>query len=253
MLRDRIVCGVRSKNLQKQLLAKRELSLQDAEALAVAAETAEADAQKMSRESGPSEVHTLKGQQRMPPATRTSLHSPVGCERCGNANHSSNNCKWQKAKCFQCGKQGHSARKCRNPKSAKGQNNQLQAVESLDEDDDSLTTQIWNLITLKERKLVPPVRRTFTWGGIDLVMEIDTGSPVCVITREMYERHRKTWPRLQKPQVKLGCYMGSIPVIGELTMKVVYQSTNRTGYIDRRRLPRSMFVRTRLDSEIEST
>ncbi|CAN7994945.1 unnamed protein product, partial [Ixodes pacificus] len=60
-------------------------------------------------------------------------------------------------------------------------------------------------------------------------MEIDTGSPVCVITREMYETHRKTWPRLQKPQVKLGCYMGSIPVVGELTMKVVYQSTTVQG------------------------
>ncbi|XP_075739747.1 uncharacterized protein LOC142785177 [Rhipicephalus microplus] len=34
MLRDRIVCGVRSKNLQKQLLAKKDLTLAEAEALA---------------------------------------------------------------------------------------------------------------------------------------------------------------------------------------------------------------------------
>ena len=49
MRRDRIVCGVRSSILQKQLLAKRELTLEEAEALAVSAETAENDAKKYLR------------------------------------------------------------------------------------------------------------------------------------------------------------------------------------------------------------
>ncbi|XP_075723906.1 uncharacterized protein LOC142765983 [Rhipicephalus microplus] len=47
MLRDRIVCGVRSKNLQKQLLAKKDLTLAEAEALAIAAESAELGSQQM--------------------------------------------------------------------------------------------------------------------------------------------------------------------------------------------------------------
>lgn len=51
MIRDRIVCGVRSKSLQKQLLAKKDLSLADAEALALAAETAELDSQGISADS----------------------------------------------------------------------------------------------------------------------------------------------------------------------------------------------------------
>ncbi|XP_075539754.1 uncharacterized protein LOC142574591 [Dermacentor variabilis] len=41
MLRDRIVCGMRAGALQKQLLAQRELTLQDAEAMALAAEAAD--------------------------------------------------------------------------------------------------------------------------------------------------------------------------------------------------------------------
>ncbi|XP_075553490.1 uncharacterized protein LOC142586122 [Dermacentor variabilis] len=41
MLRDRIVCGIRSGALQKQLLAQRELTLEDAEAMALAAEAAD--------------------------------------------------------------------------------------------------------------------------------------------------------------------------------------------------------------------
>nr|XP_054922684.1 uncharacterized protein LOC129382568 [Dermacentor andersoni] len=47
MLRDRIVCGVRSKNLQKELLAKKDLTLVEAEALALAAESAELGSQQM--------------------------------------------------------------------------------------------------------------------------------------------------------------------------------------------------------------
>lgn len=47
MTRDRIVCGVRSKKLQKQLLAKKDLTLKEAEALALAAESTECDAQGM--------------------------------------------------------------------------------------------------------------------------------------------------------------------------------------------------------------
>nr|XP_054926490.1 uncharacterized protein LOC129384900 [Dermacentor andersoni] len=45
MIRVRIVGGVRSKNAQKQLLAKKDLNLEEAEARALAAESAERDSQ----------------------------------------------------------------------------------------------------------------------------------------------------------------------------------------------------------------
>lgn len=48
MIRDQIVCVIRSKSLQKHLLAKKDFSFTDAEALALAAEIAELDSQGIS-------------------------------------------------------------------------------------------------------------------------------------------------------------------------------------------------------------
>lgn len=53
MLRDHIVCGVRSSELQKQLLSKKNLTLEEAEAIAIAAEAAETDVQKINAEDTP--------------------------------------------------------------------------------------------------------------------------------------------------------------------------------------------------------
>ncbi|XP_075738876.1 uncharacterized protein LOC142784291 [Rhipicephalus microplus] len=50
MLRDRIVCGIKSSALQKQVLTKKDLTLEDAETMALAAEAAENDACKMAGE-----------------------------------------------------------------------------------------------------------------------------------------------------------------------------------------------------------
>lgn len=50
MLRDRIICGVRSTNLRKQLLAKKDLTLEEAETMVIAAEATDSDAKDVSAE-----------------------------------------------------------------------------------------------------------------------------------------------------------------------------------------------------------
>ncbi|XP_049525590.1 uncharacterized protein LOC125946427 [Dermacentor silvarum] len=57
-------------------------------------------------------------------------------------------------------------------------------------------------------------------------MEIDTGSPVCVISRHIYERHGTQWPRLKAPQMKLSCYAGELPMLGELELSVRYKNVS---------------------------
>lgn len=47
MLRDRILCGIRSSALQKQLLTMKDLSVDDAETMALSPEAADKDANKM--------------------------------------------------------------------------------------------------------------------------------------------------------------------------------------------------------------
>ncbi|XP_040358991.2 uncharacterized protein LOC121047641, partial [Ixodes scapularis] len=57
-------------------------------------------------------------------------------------------------------------------------------------------------------------------------MEVDTGSPVCVISRQIFEKHRKVWPCLKPPRVKLSCYTGRIPVFGELQLRACYKGVD---------------------------
>lgn len=54
-------------------------------------------------------------------------------------------------------------------------------------------------------------------------MLIDTGSPLCAVPREIYEKNRERWSTLKSSSVKLSCYLGKLPVLGQLDMKVAYK------------------------------
>lgn len=214
MLRDRIVCGVRSRNLQKQLLAKPELTLQEAEALALAAERAELDAENINRETPPVTVSAMK-EQRWVPRGQKKNEDGKPCECCGKRNHKRATCSMRGRHCYKCGKQGHLARMCQRIDNAL--NVTAQATDS-----DSSASQLWSVTS--KNSLVPPIQETFTWNGVKLKMDVDTGSPVCVIPRATYKAHRHQWPKLQEPKIKLACYLGKLPVLGVLSMRVCHKS-----------------------------
>ncbi|XP_077497779.1 uncharacterized protein LOC144108411 [Amblyomma americanum] len=85
---------------------------------------------------------------------------------------------------------------------------------------------ICTLKSTREVNVKPPIRRTFTWGGVDVSMLIDTGSPVCVVSRQLFEQRKNTWPSLRPSRMKLLCSLGKLPVLGELPLPV--SSDNRT-------------------------
>ncbi|KAL1467355.1 hypothetical protein MTO96_042250 [Rhipicephalus appendiculatus] len=70
------------------------------------------------------------------------------------------------------------------------------------------------------KRLVQPIERTLTWEGRRLRMIVDTGSPVSVIPKSLYKKHRKWWPALQKTPLRLSCFLGPLPVVGKVDMKV---------------------------------
>nr|XP_037285150.1 LOW QUALITY PROTEIN: uncharacterized protein LOC119178090 [Rhipicephalus microplus] len=82
---------------------------------------------------------------------------------------------------------------------------------------------LWTLTSSRKWQLEPPVHRTFTWCGVDMPMLIDTGSPVFVVPREIYEKNRERWPTLKPSSVKLSCYLGKLPVLGQLDMNIAYK------------------------------
>ncbi|XP_049514115.1 uncharacterized protein LOC119436504 isoform X1 [Dermacentor silvarum] len=228
LLRDRIVCGVRSSAVQKQLLAKNDLTLEEAESIAIAAETAEKDARTMSVEVPP--VLKVEAHRKLPSRSSVGSAEKLECGRCGSSRHDSSSCRWTKARCYSCGQRGHLAKMCHNrngndvPSNRRVPHAKALVVEDAAlEEDSSDSVQIWTLASARKNSLEPPIRRTFSWGGVDLPMEVDTGSPVCVISRQLFDKHRKCWPSLKPSHVKLSCYNGRLPVMGELQLRVKYR------------------------------
>lgn len=229
MLRDRIVCGVRSTNLRKQLLARKDLTLEEAETMAIAAEATESDAKDMSAE--PPTVLKMQAHHRSPSQGNRTRGASHDCGRCGSTKHDDNACRWVNARCYHCGRRGHLAKKCYSaPTDAKvgrrAASVKALTVESASSNDDLDSAYVWTLISGRKNGLEPPIRRTFRWGDIDLAMEVDTGSPVCVVSREVYDRHQAQWPHLQPPRIKLSCYAGQLPVLGELELPVKYKNVS---------------------------
>ncbi|XP_070379702.1 uncharacterized protein [Dermacentor albipictus] len=228
LLRDRIVCGVRSKAVQKQLLSKKELTLEEAESIAIAAETAEKDARTMSVDVPP--VLKVEAHRKLPSRSSTESAGRLECGRCGSFRHDSNSCRWAKALCYSCGQRGHLAKMCRSRNGNRVPSNRsvhhakaLAVEDAVSEEDNSDSAHIWTLASARKNALQPPIRRTFSWGGVDLSMEVDTGSPVCVISRQLFDKHHKCWPSLKPSHVKLSCYNGRLPVVGELQLCVKYR------------------------------
>ncbi|UYV69879.1 K02A2.6-like [Cordylochernes scorpioides] len=105
MLRDKLVVGVRSENLQKRLLQEGDdATLDKIYEIALSYEAAERDLLSMKNvDYADANVHDVK-----------KLNS--ACSHCGRHNHLSNKCFFKNAKCHECGKIGHIKPACKNRK-----------------------------------------------------------------------------------------------------------------------------------------
>ncbi|UYV67821.1 hypothetical protein LAZ67_5002141, partial [Cordylochernes scorpioides] len=105
MLRDKLVVGVRSENLQKRLLQEGDdATLDRIYEIALSYEAAERDLLSMKKvDYADANVHDVK-----------KLNS--ACSHCGRHNHLSNKCFFKNAKCHECGKIGHIKPACKNRK-----------------------------------------------------------------------------------------------------------------------------------------
>ncbi|KAK8774134.1 hypothetical protein V5799_011332 [Amblyomma americanum] len=70
--------------------------------------------------------------------------------------------------------------------------------------------------------LVKSMVRILRWNGVPLKMQVDTGSPVSIITWKTYCKHRHAWPVLRETSLQLSCFLGKLPVKGELELRVSY-------------------------------
>lgn len=220
MLRDRIVCGLHNVGVRRQLLAKPQLTRSEAEEIAISTEMAEANAQEIVSPTAEASVHALGGQSYRP----RSRPQIVGCYRCGAKGHGPEDCRFRSASCFKCKQRGHIARACCRRESGFGVVPPERQVHALSREEDTGTDGMFALEAADSHighvGITQPIVRTLDCGGVPVNMQVDTGSPVSVITWPTYERNKTVWPKLRGSPLKLTCFLGRLPVRGQLQLKV---------------------------------
>ncbi|XP_070377069.1 uncharacterized protein [Dermacentor albipictus] len=226
MLRDRLVCGLRDAGVRRNLLARHTLTLQEAEDVALAAEMAARNAQQMGDGPIREGVHAVRTKQerqkfsRRPQPDRmknSNNEVQTGCLCCGSDTHKTAKCRFRRVECFSCRKRGHLASMCN---SKPHQENVAHCEEPSSDSEDYGQF----LLHLRESStgLVRPIWQTLQWKGVPVKMQVDTGSPVSIVTWPTYAQHRHRWPRLDKSSLQLSCFLGRLPVKGQLKVPVTY-------------------------------
>ena len=110
MIRDRLVCGVNDRRIQRRLLAEPDLTFKKAMEIAQAMEAADKNVQ---------EIQGCAAQGQYVHALRKGCDKPQyakECRHCGKRNHAEKDCRLKEAECFKCKKKGHIAAVCKEIK-----------------------------------------------------------------------------------------------------------------------------------------
>ena len=239
MLRDRLVCGIMDKRVQRRFLQAADLTYTQARDMALAAETADKDSKRLqSHANDPfarvdvedKAVHQVTKPSK-PPVRRgppvPSGHQDTGCYRCGGK-HQASRCKFKDYECHFCKKKGHLAAVCRKKKQAKSeprreQAHRVDALSSGDESDQEYT--MYRISSGSSKPLIAHVRL----NGIDTPMEVDTGASVSLMCEEAFKPLQESGVALHETKAKLLTYTGeSIEVIGATDVRVEHNGQEAT-------------------------
>ena len=219
LIRDRIVCGVKTDTVRARLLREPDLSLRKAIDICRAAETSETQMKSLSdeksldflRKKGQSRPKHEKGKKRTQ-LTRKEETSMYNCRKCGYK-HEKRKCPAYGKKCNNCQRSNHFAKMCKRQKIyAVGEN-----YESSDTDTeyDQYFVQSVECTSDKEKdwKIVVEI------CGKKLEMKLDTGAQVNVLPYKIYNRLSRNI--LKKSRVKLVSYSGhKLNTLGKATLLV---------------------------------
>jgi hypothetical protein len=216
MLRDKIVSGVKSENLQRRLLQESDdVTLDRIYDIATAFELAESD------------MRIIKSDTK--DCDKLYLHTSDNkkCYRCGSKNHMAPICKFKEATCYKCGMVGHistvcttntktqtkhgNKRSCRNKKVKK-----QYGIEKLEKESDA----DFDIQRLSNKHLNDNLHITLEVDGNPIEFEIDTGSAVTVISLNLFE---KFWcdKKLVKCFSRLKSFSGNlVDIVGQYSVFV---------------------------------
>ena len=237
MLRDRLVCGINNKKIQRRLLAERELTLKKAEEISLGEELAAKHVVDIQPETAaPSKADGVNR-----------VVTEDKCYRCGEK-HEASACRFKEAQCFNCGKKGHLAKVCHAAKNKKkkagkgadggkredktnkqptsrvktpGKGNRTNLVDEASGEEDVYAATMYRVCGGSKPKAYEV---SLELCGEPLKFEIDTGATRTVLNQETYEKLRDQ-VELKSSTVTLITYTGEkIPVSGEVQIPVKYQN-----------------------------
>jgi hypothetical protein len=242
MIRDRLVCGVNDFAIQRRLLQENDLTYQTAYDLAVAMETASKGVQDLRKSNPFSGTNSTNHQVQhfhQPPATNPGGTVHFQCYRCGGKNHSSQVCRYKDTECRYCKKIGHLARVCNKKKAMQSAGaakahgkvhkrppsvNTLKEVipppvSDVEEQEDSSSFPVYTMHHKSQ-----PLEVTMNVNKNSVVMEVDTGAGLSLVSEETYSSFFQSCP-LKQTSIQLHTYGGQpIRVLGEIDVTVDYQS-----------------------------
>ncbi|XP_042142185.1 uncharacterized protein LOC121833145 [Ixodes scapularis] len=142
------------------------------------------------------------------------------CIHCGSRDHKPPECPHINTKCYNCEKVGQLASCClsKTDKPKKQSTKQVNVLESVGGPSE------YYLHALQANSTVKPITVTFMVNGLPIEMELDSGSPVSLISEDTYLSHQRSLPRPAETDIKLKCIRGPIPLQGTLTVNVAVHS-----------------------------
>lgn len=133
------------------------------------------------------------------------------------SSHARANCKYRNFTCYSCGKAGHIAAAC------KGKKAQLNKVEGTSDIENAIDHSPFLCITVAQTNkhgIEIPVQL----NGISIVMELDTGAGISIISEETFDKHFKNSP-LKPCSTQLHTHNGDqIKVCGQFDTSLKYNS-----------------------------
>ena len=185
MIRNRLVCGVRSPKIQQHLLAETELSFDWALKIASAMERAKKNVCNIE---GSSELEKMEGlnkvQEKHNKFEEMGNKKGQDCFRCGGY-HFQSQCSFKNAKCHNCGKIGHILRKCQKSRERDNQKTFQNSNHVLEEESNANSDlfHIYKNMNGKPKQLLVKVNL-----NVHLVeFEVDTGASLTVINSKTFD------------------------------------------------------------------
>ena len=223
LIRDRIVCGIKSEEVKQRLLRTENLTLDKAIAICRADEQSKKHAQYLSDEVTSEPVHSLqfrshsgkaktnRSPQRESQRQAPNVDQPLSgrqCEKCGTK-HPKKWCPAYGKQCHSCGKHNHFAKQCKSKK--------VQTLAQTTETDtlfiDAITKGNYTEIKSDE------CFSTLNIHGTPVKFKIDTGSQANILPVKMFQT-LKCQPPLKKSTTRLTSYSGEeLRVKGQCTLK----------------------------------